>query len=58
MVDDFTETKADEIKRRGARWKAIRDNATTPEVREYAEKHLEFLRKQLRAELAKSEEAR
>ena len=53
MVDDFTETKADSIKRWGAKWTLIRDNATTPAIRKYAEQYLEFLRTQLRKELQK-----
>lgn len=53
MADDFTETPAETIKRWGAKWTAIRDNATTPEIRKYAEQYLEFLRGQLRKELQK-----
>lgn len=53
MADDFTETNADQIKRWGAKWTLIRDNATTPAIRTYAERYLDFLRGQLRKELQK-----
>lgn len=53
MTDEFTETRADKIKRWGAKWAKIRDNATTPAIRTYAEQYLDMLRRQLRAELDK-----
>lgn len=58
MVDEFTETKADKLKRWGAKWTKIRDNATTPAIRAYAEQYLEMLRRQLKAEYARLKETK
>lgn len=56
MVDEFTEAKADKLKRWGAKWTAIRDNATTPAIRAYAEAYLDMLRRQLRTEINRQKE--
>lgn len=58
MTDDFTETRADKLKRWGAKWSKIRDNATTPAIRTYAEQYLEMLRRQLKAEYARLKETK
>lgn len=58
MTDGFTETRADKLKRWGAKWAKIRDNANTPAIRAYAEQYLEMLRRQLKAEYARLKETK
>jgi hemerythrin-like domain-containing protein len=38
------------------KWQKIRDNATTPAIRSYAEQYLDMLRRQLKAEHARLKE--
>lgn len=58
MTDDFTETRVDKLKRWGAKWAKVRDNATTPAIRTYAEAYLDMLRRQLKAEYARLKETK
>jgi len=46
----------DKLKRWGAKWAKIRDNATTPAIHAYAEQYLDMLRRQLKAEYARLKE--